>query len=407
MARIFQGRRILLGVSGGIAAYKAVEVARSLTLEGALVDVALTRAAREFVTPLTFQALTRRRVYTDVFEPWTPEEAGHVSLGAEADAVLVAPATANVIAKLAHGLADDMLTVSALATTAPLIVAPAMEHHMYLHPATQANLRTLESRGARVVGPEEGPLASGASGYGRLAAPERLVAAVRAALATGGPLAGVRVVVTAGPTREPIDPIRFISNRSSGKMGYAIAQAALDAGAHVTLISGPTAIAPPSEASVVQVETALEMAEAVDRTVEDARVLIMTAAVADYRPVEVAAEKIKKQAEDISLTLTRTIDILASIQRPGLLKVGFAAETAHLLQYAEDKLRRKGVDLLIANEARSTMGSDQSQAYLLQPGSPPERLPLLHKDALAELIVERVAALLRGSGSETAARREE
>lgn len=395
MIRVLRDRRIVLGVSGGIAAYKCIELARALTQGGALVDVLLTEAALQFVTPLTFQALTRRPVHTTVFESWDARSAGHVTLGAEADLMVVAPATANVIAKLAHGLADDALTVTALACPAPLIIAPAMDHHMYHHPATQANLRTLRERGVVIVGPESGPLASGMVGEGRLVEPESLLAVIRATLGRHGPLAGARVVVTAGPTREPIDPIRFISNHSSGRMGYALAEAARDAGAQVTLITGPTERQPPFEVEVIHVQTAAEMAEAVQAAVETADALIMCAAVADYRPSRVAPEKIKKTEEQLSLPLERTIDILASVQRPGLVKVGFAAETERLLEHGRAKLEAKRLDLLVANDARQTMGRDESQAYLLTAEREPEALPRLPKTVLAEIIVDRVARLVR------------
>lgn len=399
MIRVLRDRRIVLGISGGIAAYKCIELARSLTQGGALVDVILTEAALQFVTPLTFQALTRRPVHTTVFEAWDARSAGHVTLGAEADLMVVAPATANVIAKLAHGLADDALTVTALACPAPLIVAPAMDHHMYHHPATQANLRTLRERGALIVGPESGPLASGMVGEGRLVEPERLLAVIRATLGRHGPLAGARVVVTAGPTREPIDPIRFISNHSSGRMGYALAEAARDAGAQVTLISGPTERQPPFEVEVIRVQTAAEMAQAVQAAVETADALIMCAAVADYRPSRVAPEKIKKTEEQLSLPLERTIDILASVQRPGLVKVGFAAETERLLEHGRAKLEAKRLDLLVANDAREAMGSEEAQAYLLTAEREPEALPRLPKTVLAEIIVDRVARLVRARRS--------
>lgn len=394
MPRVLRDKRIALGVGGGIAAYKVVELARELTVAGALVDVLLTRAALEFVTPLTFQTLTKRPIHTAVFEGWTDSTKGHISIGEEADVIVVAPATAHTIAKLANGLADDMLTVSALASSAPLIVAPAMDHHMYLHPATQENLRTLERRGARIVGPDQGPLASGLIGYGRLVSTARLLGAVRAVLGAEGPLAGKKVVVSAGPTREPIDPIRFVSNRSSGKMGYAIAEAALDAGAAVTLITGPVALEAPAEATVICVETAAEMAEAVGTSVTDAHVLIMAAAVADYRPATVAARKIKKTDADLAITFSRTRDILAMTHRPGLTKVGFSAETADLLEHARGKLRSKGLDMIVANEATATMGADEGRAFVLRPNVAPEDLGKLPKPALAEAIIDRVVALL-------------
>jgi phosphopantothenoylcysteine decarboxylase / phosphopantothenate---cysteine ligase len=397
MSRLLQGKHVVLGVSGGIAAYKAIELARDLTLEGALVDVMLTRSALEFVRPLPFQTLTRRKTYTDVFVPWTDELHGHISMAERADVMIVAPATANMIAKLAHGIADDMLTVSALACIAPLIVAPAMDHNMYLHPATQENLRILRQRGTRIVGPERGPLASGAIGFGRLTTTERLMDAVRAAASANGPMHGRRVVVSAGPTRESIDPIRFVTNRSSGKMGYAIAEAFLDAGSIVTLVTGPTALRPPAEATLVPVESAQEMANAVTASVAGADVLVMSAAVADYRPAEIATHKIKKSDADLVLRMERTLDILASINQPGLLKVGFAAETQNLLDSAREKLERKQLDLIVANEGPETMGSDESRAFFLVRGGEPEPLPVMPKSALAQMLVDRVLALLDGS----------
>jgi phosphopantothenoylcysteine decarboxylase/phosphopantothenate--cysteine ligase len=400
MSRLLNGKHIVLGVSGGIAAYKAIEFARNLTQEGALVDVMLTRSALEFLQPLPFETLTRRKVYSEVFIPWTDDLHGHISMAERADAMIVAPATANTIAKLAHGMADDMLTVSALACTAPLIIAPAMDHNMYLHPATQENLRILRERGVRLIGPERGPLASGAIGFGRLSPVERLTEAVRAACAMSGPLAGKRVVVSAGPTRESIDPIRFVSNRSSGKMGYQIADAFLDAGALVTLVSGPTALRPPGEATLVPVASAHEMAAAVAEAVAGADVLVMAAAVADYRPAEIATQKIKKSDADLTLRMERTVDILASTSRAGLLKVGFAAETHDLLASAQDKLTRKQLDLIVANEGPATMGSDESRAYFLTREGEPEELPIMPKSDLAHLIVERVVQLLTNAATD-------
>ena len=393
MLRILQQKRVVLGISGGIAAYKMVEVARDLTQAGALVDVMLTQAALEFVTPLPFQILTRRRVHTTVFEPWTEVEQGHISIGEQADVLVIAPATANVIAKLAHGLVDDMLSATVLASNAPLVLAPAMDHQMYRNPATQENLQTLERRGARIVGPDQGYLASGAFGTGRLVPPERLLAAIRATLGSSGSLAGKRVVVTAGPTLEAIDPIRFLGNRSSGRMGYALAEAAIDAGAVVTLITGPVALSAPPEATVIPVESVAQMLTAVRAATEDADILVMSAAVADFRPVQVADHKIKKDAADRQLQLTRTADILAEIDRPGLVRVGFAAETTDLLEHAWRKLLAKRLDLLVANDAVGTIGSETSRAYLLRPGHQPEALPLMSKEELAEVIIDRIAQL--------------
>ncbi len=394
MSRLLNGKYVVLGVSGGIAAYKAIELARDLTLAGARVDVMLTQSALEFVRPLPFQTLTRRKVYTQVFEPWTDELHGHITMAERADVMIVAPATADVIAKLAHGLADDMLTVSALACTAPLIVAPAMDHNMYLHPATQENLRILRQRGVRIIGPEQGALASGAIGFGRLVPVERLVDAVRRAVASHGRLSGRRVVVSAGPTREKIDPIRYVTNRSSGKMGYAIADAFLDEGALVTLVSGVTALRPPSEVTLVSIETAEDMYLAVNEAVRGADVLVMSAAVADYRPSRVAEHKIKKSDADLVLEMERTRDILASVNQPGLIKVGFAAETERLLESAQEKLARKSLDLIVANIGPETMGSDSSQAFFLTRDATPEELPHMSKASLADAIVDRVVDLV-------------
>ncbi len=394
MSRLLRDKHIILGVSGGIAAYKAIELARDLTLHGALVDVMLTRSALEFVRPLPFQTLTRRKVFTEVFEPWTDEVHGHITMAERADAMLIAPATADLIAKLAHGFADDMLTVSALACTAPVIVAPAMDHNMYLHPATQENLRTLRERGVRLIGPDQGALASGAIGWGRLVPIPRLVDAVRVAIASSGRLSGRRVVVSAGPTREKIDPIRFVSNRSSGKMGYAIAEAFLDAGALVTLVTGPTSLRPPTEATTIDVESAEEMYQAVSNAVAGADVLVMSAAVADYRPTAVAEHKIKKSDSELVLQMERTRDILASIGNVGLVKVGFAAETRQLLESARDKLGRKSLDLIVANIGPETMGSDESSAFLVGRNGDTEELSRMSKADLADVIVDRVTNML-------------
>lgn len=389
--------RILLGISGGIAAYKMVELTRLLRQSGARVDVLMTGAAEQFVTPLTFETLTRQPVRRDVFQQWTEEEAGHVTLAEQADVFVVAPATANVVAKIAHGLADDMLTVSALAAPGPVIVAPAMDHHMYLNPATQANLATLAERGIEILGPDQGELASGIIGHGRLVPPETILGSIRATLGRHGPLKGKHLVVSSGATREPIDPIRFITNRSSGRMGHAIAQAAVDAGARTTLVSAPTELEPPFGTELVSVESATEMYSAVDQAVTGADALIMAAAVGDYAPSDVSQQKIKKTDDDLTLQLARTVDILASITRPGLVKVGFAAETDNLIDYATSKLTSKGVDLLVANDARLTMGSSENQAIFFMPDSEPQELPRMSKEALAARIIQEIASLLATS----------
>ena len=393
--------RVVLAVSGGIAAYKAAELASGLVQSGAIVDIVLTRGAVEFIQPLTFQALTKRPVHDDVFEPWSAFSSGHVSLAAEADLVIVAPASANTIARLALGLADDFLGVLALSTRAPLLIAPAMEHHMFHHPATQRHLETLRTWGTEIVGPASGRLASGASGNGRLAPPGEILGAARQLLGRSGPLARRKIVITAGGTREPLDPVRFLSNGSSGTMGFALAQAALDHGADVTLIHTIADKASPYGATVVTVETALEMAAAVTSATGDADAVIMAAAVADFRPLEMSPRKMKKTAPELApaIRMTPNPDILASIKRPELLKIGFAAETEDLVANALAKLRSKDLALIVANDAAATIGQAQSRATLISPDRQPEALPLLDKSDLAEVIIKRVIELLGGPAS--------
>ena len=390
--------RLVLGVTGGIAAYKAADLASRLVQAGARVDVVLTAGARAFIRPLTFEAITKRPVHTDVFAPWTETSFGHVTLAKEADLLIVAPASADTLAHLALGLADDLLGAVALATEAPLLLAPAMEHAMYHHPATQQHLTTLRERGAVQVGPETGRLASGEHGDGRLAGVDAIVGAIRSVLGRRGPLAGKRLVITAGGTREPLDPVRFLGNRSSGAMGYALAQAAIDRGASVTLVTGPTDLDPPYGAQVVPVETAAAMQAAVEEAVVDADALVMAAAVADYRPATYAATKIKKESghDTLTIELARNPDIVAGIDRPGLLKVGFAADTEDLIPNAEAKLRSKGLAMIVANEAVATIGSAESAAIVLRPGSPPEALPTMPKSELGGAILDRLLPLLGG-----------
>ena len=390
------GKRIILGVTGGIAAYKAADLTSKLVQLGADVHVVMSDAAREFMQPLTFQALTRNPVHSSVFEGWEGDDAGHVTLAATADVVIIAPATANTIARMAYGLADDMLGAVLLATTAPLLIAPAMEHHMWHHSATQANLATMVERGAHIIEPEAGRLASGAHGDGRLANVDRILVEVRRIIGSGGPLSGNKVVITAGGTHEAIDPVRFIGNGSSGTMGIALALAAIDAGAIVHLILGPTVTIEPAGVSVERVTSALEMHAAVHRAVTDADVLIMAAAVADFRPASAATSKIKKQdGIDVqTIDLVKNPDIIASVNTDGLIKVGFAAETDDLIQNAQTKLASKGLDLMIANDAVATIGSQVSRATIISRGSrPPEQLAEMGKDALASEIIARVATL--------------
>jgi phosphopantothenoylcysteine decarboxylase/phosphopantothenate--cysteine ligase len=384
-----------LGVSGGIAAYKSADLASKLVQAGAIVDVIMTQAASRLVGPATFQALTKRPVHTDVFAPWTESWFGHISLGHDADAIVVVPATANTIAKLAHGLADDMLGAVVLSTRAPLLFAPAMEHEMFENASTQANLKLLRDRGALQVGPESGRLASGEIGNGRMVSGETIVGALRLALGRNGLLAGRHVVVTAGGTEEPVDPVRFLGNRSSGRMGHAIAQAALDAGARVTLITAALSQAVPYGADLIRVRTAHEMFVATTDAVGTADAVIMSAAVADFRPRVTASEKIKKSSENSGLTLEleRNADVIASIDRPALVKVGFAAETENLIEYASAKLRAKHLDMIVANDAEMTIGSPDSTAHLLFAEGDPVELPRLPKDQVAEHIISHIIRL--------------
>ena len=391
-----QGKHIVLAVTGGIAAYKAATLASLLVQQGALVDVIMTEAAGAFIQPLTFAALTHRHVHTDIFAEWDDDASGHVSLAANADLLVVVPATAAALARLALGLADDLLGLVALATTAPLLLAPAMEHHMWHHPATQQHVETLRSRGATIVPPERGHLASGATGDGRLASPETIFEAIMTRLQDSAVLAGKHIVVTAGGTREPIDPVRYIGNRSSGQMGYAIAAAAARAGARVTLISGPVTLDSPPGVAMILVETAREMESAVHRVIPDADALIMAAAVSDYRVAQASDHKIKKEAgsSTLDLHLVQNPDILAGIDQPGLLKIGFAAETDDLLENAARKLASKRLDMLVANDAVATIGAPDSRAWLLFPGGRVDALPRMSKDDVALRIIGALSMLL-------------
>lgn len=363
------GKRVALGVTGSIAAYKAVSLLRALTRQGAGVSVVMTKAATKFVTPMTFEVLSGRPVTTDLFE--AHQEMKHLSIPAEADAIVVAPATANFLAKAAVGLADDVLSTMLLTSRCPLIVAPAMDGDMWTHPAVQDHVRTLRSRGAIVLDPEEGPLASGLIAQGRLAAEPRILEAVEQALIPLDDLKGQRVLVSAGPTQEAIDPVRYISNRSSGKMGFAIAEAARNRGAEVILVSGPTGLTSPAGVRVVPITTAKEMAEAMSTHFTWASVVIMAAAVADFLPKNPASQKLKKGTAAVPpLELERAPDILAmlSAKRASQILVGFAAETQHLVKHAEEKLAAKGLDLIVANDvtqAGAGFGSEQNAAVVI------------------------------------------
>lgn len=392
------GKRIVLGVTGSIAAYKAVSLLRTMLHEGATVQVVMTQAATKFVTPLTFEVLSGHPVSTDTFE--AHQEMKHLSLPEQADAIVIAPATANCLAKSALGLGDDLLSTLLLTAQCPLILAPAMDGGMWTHPSVTEHVRTLRARGTMVVDPEDGPLASGRIGQGRLAEENRILAALHAALAPQRDWHGHRILVSAGPTQEPIDPVRFISNRSSGKMGYAIAEAAQARGAQVVLVSGPTALLTPKGVEVVQVETAEDMGKALSTRLAWSTVVIMAAAVADFRPKHRAPQKIKKQGRtDQTLDLEPTTDILTSLsaQRTTQLIVGFAAETTNVIAHAKGKLAAKGLDLIVANDVTTEgagFGSDQNAALLIDKQGTMTELPLMSKRALADAILNRAHVLL-------------
>jgi phosphopantothenoylcysteine decarboxylase/phosphopantothenate--cysteine ligase len=398
--RPFAGRRVVLGVTGGIAAYKAIAVARDLALAGAEVEAVLTAGALEFVRPLSFEALTGRKAHASAWEPGDPLL--HIRLAREAHAVVVAPATANFLARAAAGMADDLLTSVLLATGAPVVLCPAMNDRMYAHPQTQANLLRLAQIGYAVAGPAVGPLAWGeGEGPGRLIEPDEIVAHAGRALEPPGALAGRRVVVTAGPTREPIDPVRFIGNRSSGRMGYELAAAAWRRGADVVLVSGPSHLAPPTGAELVRVETAEEMRAAVEAALPAADALVMAAAVADFRPAAPAEQKIKKEAGEVpAIRLERTPDVLLATRaaRPrGCVVVGFALETTDVLGNGRRKLEAKGLDLLVANDATEPGAGFEvatNRVTILARDGQDEHLPLLSKAEVADHILDRVEALL-------------
>ena len=358
--------RILLGVTGGIAAYKSAEIVRRLRERGADVQVVMTAAARQFVTPLTFQALSGRPVRTDLWDEAAEAAMGHIELARWADRILVAPASADFLARLAHGLASDLLTTLCLATDVPIIVAPAMNRLMWANAATRANMASLAARGIGVIGPAEGDQACGETGPGRMVEPDVLAAAAMDAPATSGALAGRKVIVTAGPTRERIDPVRFITNRSSGKMGFAVVEAARDAGAEVILISGPVSVCTPRGVRRVDVETADQMLAAVNENLAGTDIFIAAAAVSDYRPVQVSTEKIKKTSDSLMLALSRTTDILATVaaraDRPFV--VGFAAETQNVERNALAKLDGKNLDMIAANQVGEGLAFDQDDNAL-------------------------------------------
>ncbi|MGG1514728.1 bifunctional phosphopantothenoylcysteine decarboxylase/phosphopantothenate--cysteine ligase CoaBC [Paenibacillus oryzisoli] len=404
MSVALQGKTIVLGVCGGIAAYKAAALTSKLTQAGAVVRVIMTESAVQFVAPLTFQTLSRHHVFVDTFDEKDPSVVSHINLADSADLVLIAPATANMIGKLALGLGDDMLSTTLLATEAPIWVAPAMNVHMYANPAVQANMQTLASRGVRFIEPGEGQLACGYVGKGRLAEPEEIFAAVERFFAgETKPLAGKRVLVTAGGTVERLDPVRYLTNDSSGKMGYAIAEEAVRLGAQVTLVSGPTALPAPAGVQLVRVQSALDMREAVLSRLDAQDVVVKAAAVADYRPAEAALQKIKKKADTLTLQLVKNPDILQEI---GTLKthqfvIGFAAETENLDAYAMDKLNRKNCDLIVGNDVSQDgagFGTDTNIVRIYDRSGLVQALSLRSKSEVARELLQLAAQRLTPVG---------
>jgi len=398
---MLKGKRIVLGISGGIAAFKAASICSKLVQAGASVKVVMTESATKFITPLTLQTLSRNPVYLNTFDEFEPSVVSHIDLADHADLVLVAPATANIIAKMATGLADDMLTTTLLATTAPVLVAPAMNVHMYDHPAVVSNMELLARRGVRFIEPGTGQLACGYVGKGRLAEPEEIVAAVELWFARSESLAGKQVLVTAGGTVERLDPVRYLTNDSSGKMGFAIAEAAAIRGADVTIVAAKTTAAAPEGIRVVRVESAEEMLEAVLARYEEADIVVKAAAVADYRPVLRASSKIKKKDEQLVVELERTTDILKTLgeRKKGQFLIGFAAETEQVEAYALDKLKRKNCDLIVANDVTTEGAGFNGDTNIVQVfGSEGlvSSLPLMSKrevaDQLLSLVIDRMAS---------------
>ena len=401
MPNPIENKNIVLGVSGSIACHKAVDLSSKLVQQGAVVDVIMTRGAANFVTPLAFQAITHRPVICDMSDPKSEMAMDHLAMAERANIVVVAPATANTIGRLAYGLADDALTTTALATRAPIIICPAMDGYMFENPATQENIQRLESRGCLVAGPVEGRMASGLVGKGRLLEVPEIIGHIRKVLGRTEDLAEHKVVVSAGGTQEAIDPVRFISNRSSGKMGYAIAEAARDRGAEVVVVAAPGAQTDPAGIRVRHVVSAEDMRGAVVEECHDADVLIMAAAVADWRPVEKAVNKLKKGSlEHVSVELTRTPDILRSVRGRNLIRVGFAAESENLETNASAKLKDKELHLVVANDITSEesgFGSDNNRVLLLDQDGTVEQLPLMPKYDVGQRILDFVVRLLHKS----------
>jgi len=389
-------KTVILGITGSIAAYKAADLASKLTQAGARVEVVMTESATKFIAPLTLRNITGRPVVTDMFELASEFSIEHVALAEAADVVAIAPATACIIAKLAVGISDDMLTCTVLATKAPVILAPAMDVNMFQNPITQENLAKLKARGFTIVDPAYGRLASGKIGLGRLAEADTIIGTIKQVLGRGGDLAGKHIVVTAGGTQEPIDPVRHIGNRSSGKMGYAIAEAARDRGAEVKLITAPTSLPEPIGIEVSHIRTTAQMKEAVAKAVTQADALIMAAAVTDYQPKSIAKAKIKKETPSLTLELIRTPDILTEV-KGNFLKVGFAAESEDIVANARQKLEKKQLDLIVANDITdptSGFGADTNKVILIDRAGKVDSLPLLTKREVADRILDKVEGLL-------------
>ena len=389
-----QNKRIVLGVTGSIACYKAADLASKLVQSGALVDTVLTEAAREFISELTFKSLTHREVHTSLYSPNSNLSINHVALAESADLIIVAPATANTIAKIANGISDDVLTTTILATTAPIIIAPAMDANMFDNPATEANITTLIGRGFFIAGPAEGRLASGLMGKGRMIEPFDIMGAASMLLGKDGDLSGKKIVVSAGGTEEAIDPVRNITNRSSGKMGYAIAEAARDRGAMVSLVAAPNHLAKPIGISVTNIQSAEDMKKAIEDECLEADALIMAAAVADWKPLEKLDSKAKKDKSDHwSLELVKNPDIVAGINSSKLIKVGFAAESENLVENSKTKIESKNLDFIVANDitaADSGFSVDTNRVTIIHPDGTTEVLPLMSKYDVGHSILDRV-----------------
>lgn len=393
---MLEGKTVILGVTGSIAAYKAVDIASQLSRAGVKVDVVMTEEATRFVSPLSFRAITGRTVTTDMFDASSELNVAHIALARAADVVAIAPATANIIAKLATGIADDVLCCTVLATNAPVVIAPAMDANMYENPVTQENVSKLKKRGFIFVGPKFGKLVSGVEGLGRFANTGEIIGVISQVLGREGSFADRHIVVTAGGTQEFIDPVRIITNRSSGKMGYALAEAARDRGAKVTLITGPTLLTKPVGVEAIDVCTAEEMLQAVRSAISGADVLVMAAAVADYRPKTKAKGKIKKEGAGLTLELERTPDILGEV-KGDFIRVGFAAESENLVENATRKLRQKSLDLIVANDVTakgSGFGTDSNRVTIIGKDGKAESLPLLHKKEVADKVLDKVTKLL-------------